>query len=171
MAMFGKFKVEQKGDAAIKSALDGKKLFGKKKRLRVSVYKTRHGKQSEYSHFRGSNYELAEIMIKGKYKGGVKRPFTYNAMEKMKSDKAFLKDFKRFVFIDKGEKKVKIDWDAAALMTKVYVRVSLARDELGLAKVSPATEARKEKAGHSGTAPLFASGKLCDAITCKAEGM
>ena len=169
MGLFVKYRVRQKADSALKAALDGKKIFGPKKRLRVTVYNTRHGKQSDYSHFKGTNYQLASIMINGKYKGGKKRPFMFAAMERMKNDEAFLKDFRRFVFADKGDNKVKVDWRAAAIMTKTYVRETLARNELGLEPLAEKSLEERFKAGHSGDTPLFASGKLCDAITCKVE--
>ena len=177
MGLFVKYRVRQKTDSALKAALDGKKIFGPKKRLRVTVYNTRHGKQSDYSHFKGTNYQLASIMINGKYKrgkngkynGGKKRPFMFAAMERMKNDEAFLKDFRRFVFADKRDNKIKVDWKAAALMTKTYVRETLARNELGLEPLAEKSLEERFKAGHSGDTPLFASGKLCDAITCKVE--
>lgn len=169
MGLFVKYRVRQKADSALKAALDGKKIFGPKKRLRVTVYNTRHGKQSDYSHFKGTNYQLASIMINGKYKGGKKRPFMFAAMERMKNDEAFLKDFRRFVFADKGNNKIKVDWRAAAIMTKTYVRETLARNELGLEPLAEKSLEERFKAGHSGDTPLFASGKLCDAITCKVE--
>lgn len=169
MDLFVKYRVRQKADSALKAALDGKKLFGPKKRLHVTVYNTRHGKQSDYSHFKGTNYQLASIMINGKYKGGKKRPFMFAAMERMKNDEAYLKDFRRFVFADKGDNKIKVDWRAAALKTKTYVRETLARNELGLEPLAEKSLEERFKAGHSGDTPLFASGKLCDAITCKVE--
>jgi hypothetical protein len=93
----------------------------------------------------------------------------FAAMERMKNDEAFLKDFRRFVFADKGDNKIKVDWKAAALMTKTYVRETLARNELGLEPLAEKSLEERFKAGHSGDTPLFASGKLCDAITCKVE--
>lgn len=171
MAVPLRYRVKQKADSAMKVAIGESKLFGKKKRLRVSVYNTRHGKQSDYSHFKGTNYQLASIMINGRYKGGIQRPFMFAAMERMKNDEAFLKDFRRFVFADKGDNKIKVDWQAAALMTKVYVRETLARNELGLEPLAEKSLEDRYKAGHSGDTPLFASGKLCDAITCKAESV
>ena len=163
-----KFSVIQKGDSAAKK-LAGLKVIKNKKKMHVSVADTMHGSPSKYSHWDGTNYALADIVTRGTYApNGKKRPFMWEAMKKLKADKKFAKDFKRFT-ITKVKGGVKIDWDMACLWTKAYVQEAITRGALNLAPLKDETKRKRMQYGHSPVPPVFASGELCKAITAWAD--
>lgn len=137
--------------------------------MHVSVADTMHKSEKKYSTWDGTNYALADIITRGTYTpGGKKRPFMWEAMKKLKSDKKYMKDFKRFTIM-KVKGGIEIDWDMACLWTKSYVQQAITSGALNLAPLSHSSKVRRVWAGHNAEPPVYASGELCKAITAWAE--
>ena len=153
-------------DAAAK-----KRIIKNPATLELAVGDYPHNKASKYSKYKGSCNRLAEMMITGDYKGGVSRPFMFNAMQKLKADREYKKSIKYYMDVTRGRNGgVTVDWDGIGINTVFKVRQMLTQGKLGLFGLQKLTMQRREKAGHNATPPLVASGQLADAITYKING-
>jgi hypothetical protein len=139
--------------------------------LTITVGDYPHGKQSKYSRWEKSCYELAERMITGAYNGGKARPFMFYAMQALKKNKQLKRTAKFYMTSKSGRGGgITVDWEGLGIAMTYEVQQLLTRGQLGLTPLDKRTISKREKAGHSANPPLVASGELAKAITFKVNG-
>lgn len=163
--------VKMKGNGLTEKALQ-KRILKNPAELTITVGDWPHGKQSKYSRWEKSCYELAERMITGSYKGGKARPFMFYAMQELKKDPEFKKTLKFYMKAKAGRNGgITVDWEGIGIAATYKIQQLLTRGKLGLAALEIRTMEKKVKAGHNANPPLVASGKLAEAITFTMNGV
>lgn len=129
-------------------------------RMIVTVADNKH-QRGLYSRFRGSNYELAEIV------SSEGRPFM-NVEKSMLNKGEYRKQLAKTLkwYITCTENGMVVDWSGFSTEIEIIARELLIKDRLGLAPLKPMTIKRKVRAGEGGSTPLVATGQLADAIVC-----
>lgn len=163
--------VKMNGNGLTEKALQ-KKILKNPASLTITVGDWPHGKQSKYSRWSGSCYELADVLINGRYNGGKSRPFMFYAMQELKKDPEFKKTLKFYMKAKKGRNGgITVDWEGIGIAATYKVQQLLTKGKLGLAALESRTMAKRAKAGYNENPPLVASGKLAEAITFAVNGV